>query len=274
MMRRGFCLAAAVAFLLLYVTGETKLTHPSRIDAKIAEHYRLAVAAYRDRDYSQVLGETSLILLNAPVRVYVNVEDVDPSRADEYADAVGDGIAMWAAAFEGTILFERVDERSEAQVVIRFLDTLNELDRHICGHVHWKRRMVWSAGRREQVATLSADIRIALRENPHRAALHSMDSIRHIATHELGHILGLEDSRSRNDVMGPDVHGRPAPGFSREELAAVRNLRAECLKLRGKALGKLRRWKEAEIAYRGALAIQPDDSETREELGIAERRSE
>jgi hypothetical protein len=55
--------------------------------------------------------------------------------------------------------------------------------------------------------------------------------IRHEACHELGHVLGLDDTNIVGAVMGPLDLNRPASGPSDAEVEAVRLVRTEATRL-------------------------------------------
>ena len=62
----------------------------------------------------------------------------------------------------------------------------------------------------------SAVIRIALYADGRGKPAHNTASLVHVAGHELGHFLGLDESSSKQDIMGPDDHSglasqKPSP---------------------------------------------------------------
>jgi hypothetical protein len=266
------------ALITVYIFGlfltsfaATNISIDNRVDPKIAEHFQLAVNARQVGDQAKILAETSLILLNTPTSVYFDMDGVEVPYDKKYLDAARSGLQLWNTAMPGTPLFTEAKTAAGAQVIVHFQDLLEMDGKRICGHVFWRRSMHWKTDANEYQTVLSGEIKVAMRARPN-GEWHEISSIQHIVAHELGHILGLNDSAIYTDIMGPDVHGRSVTVLSIDELNSFKQLRTECLKLRGSALARMKRWQDAELAYRNALAIVPDDSGVRKELSLATQR--
>ncbi|MEQ1933145.1 MAG: matrixin family metalloprotease, partial [Fimbriimonadaceae bacterium] len=63
----------------------------------------------------------------------------------------------------------------------------------------------------------------------------SLAQMRHAAMHELGHILGLDDSPDQGDVMGPLDLSRPVIEPKSDEIAELLKLRKDAQEIRTRA---------------------------------------
>jgi Zn-dependent peptidase ImmA (M78 family) len=65
-----------------------------------------------------------------------------------------------------------------------------------------------------------------------------LEHMRHTCAHELGHVLGLDDSPFYGDIMGPLDLKHPVTDFEATELESLRAVRAEAEQVREQVLSK------------------------------------
>jgi hypothetical protein len=219
--RFAFLTAACLLFGIAIAT-ETML-HSERLDPQVSRHYEAACTAYSEGEYHRALAEIDLALLASGL-VYIEGEpDTHLYRATL------EGLEVWQAALGDESPFVVTRNRSEADVVIRFVRSIASDDGgEVCGHVEWRRKAVYS--RTGHTALVSADILVSTHERS--GAPHQRDSLIHIVAHELGHVLGLDDTGDPVDIMGPLLYGSPSTQLSGPELAAIQQFRARCEELK------------------------------------------
>ena len=162
---------------------------------------------------------SQLILLER-IRVYVDCRNATTEAKKGLATA----IRTWTKAVGGEVQFVFVDSRMEAQVVVSFERTLGDAETAYGGFTRWKRRLSSSSW--------SLDAQMQLRTHTPAGVPMSAEQVHHAALHEFGHVLGLDDSSTQGDAMGPlDLRhpvATPKPG----ELAKLNGLRDEARILR------------------------------------------
>lgn len=196
--------------------------HTERLDPQVYKHYEAACTAFAARQFHRALAEIELVLL-PKTKVFVDARPgTDPHRA-----ALA-GIALWKEALGEDAPFELTTNREDAQVTVTFPKDCSGEGKEICGHVEWRRKAMFGASSHTAFVTAAIEVGLGSPDG-HK---HDLASLTHIVAHELGHVLGLEDTDSVADVMGPDLHGNPAIQLSAVEAEAVRSLRARCHELR------------------------------------------
>lgn len=183
-------------------------------------------------------AHANLILVDDEVKYsiqYVGIPDKLKARCTKALDGALD---RWEKALGDTITFREVSDPNDAEVVVRFKPGVMMGKEPVAGYANWKRTLKVD-GPRVQVMNFKSDLQIRTINLDGQPM--PMECVRHEIAHEVGHILGLEDSDSTGDLMGPlDVDhpvGQPMP----HEIEAVKELREEAHRLRTDALAKLER---------------------------------
>lgn len=169
------------------------------------------------------LGESEASLealgVGAPVRVSI---DLAGMRADQRAGAwvsYLSALRMWEDASHGLVRWH-LSTPENAQVRIAFVPAARYEHRHVAGRATWS-RAVHQLGD-SYFATLRADIAIGL-QDPTGAPL-SLPAIRHVMAHEIGHVIGLDDSPMSGSIMGRLDPQAPAHALSADDEAELNNL--------------------------------------------------
>lgn len=133
---------------------------------------------------------------------------------------------MWETVL-GQKLFEETFSGA-ADVTIQFQPRVASNGAEVCGHAIWTRAVDESGSLPRPVFSAALWVSTA---SPAGEAL-NFDQIRACAAHELGHVLGLADSRVAGDVMAPMDLRHPATSIRLEEVKNLIEARDEAARIR------------------------------------------
>lgn len=190
---------------------------PRQIEPSAAAQIQHGNQCLQTGHFNEACGAADLILLSNKLRISI----VEPPNT-----AIDQAIACWQDKLAGAIQFEHVCDN--ADVLVRFVPKITEGNRNSIGFSHWQ-RFLYPDGSYK----LKAEITIAT-QYPDGSPV-GQESQRHAAMHEIGHLLGLDDSRRVGDVMGPNDPQRPALAPTMAEVQALLTLRQMALDLREEA---------------------------------------
>jgi hypothetical protein len=183
-------------------------------------------------------AHADLVLLGDEVTYQVQFIGVPEKLRSRSMKALEGAFDLWEKALDDTISFREVMDPSQAEVIIRFKPGVNMGNEPVAGYANWKRTLK-SDGPRVQEVSFKSDLQI--RTINLDGAPMPFECVRHEIAHEVGHILGLEDSESTRDLMGPLDTERPISGPQSYEASAVRKLRDEAHRIRTDALAKVQK---------------------------------
>jgi len=233
--RSLFLLVAACAAFAPASTGAGNETLRGRLLPDLPEHLEYAE---KDLDRGQVadaLAHIDLILMQH-MHYHINFVNVPAEKQPECTAAFRDAVAMWDRAIgKDWDLQEATDDGSTAEVQVTFQPDVQQQGSEVAGYVTWKRSVVDDPNGGAHMS-MTADVRIrTIRPDGSQMMLEHM---RHTSAHELGHVLGLDDSPFYGDIMGPLDLSHPVSDFEAAELDNLRAVRAEALQVRDQALAK------------------------------------
>jgi len=116
-----------------------------------------------------------------------------------------------------------LEEGEHSGIIIRFQPDVRQRGEAVAGYVNWKR----TAGEGEGSVTGDIQIRTV---NLDGSAM-SGRAMRNIVVHEMGHLLGLDDTDRMGEAMSPLDISHPVSGPSSSEANVVRSLRTEATNL-------------------------------------------
>lgn len=180
---------------------------PRQIEPSAAAQIQHGVQCLQVGRFSEACGAADLVMLSNTVKISIE---------DSPSDAVEQAIACWQNKLGGAIQFEKVTESPD--VTVQFVTKIAQGNRNSIGYSHWQ-RILHPNG----TFKLRAEITIATQYPNGRPV--TLDSQRHAAMHEIGHLLGLEDSKKVGDVMGPNDPKSPALAPTNTEVEAIQTLR-------------------------------------------------
>jgi matrixin len=129
-----------------------------------------------------------------PVAVWIQPVSFVPDFTLDYVTSVRAAFDEWAAV-NLPVHFRYVDDSTHADVRVSFID---HFDEPISGRTRWSRDDSW--------AITDASILLAVHHS-HGEQL-DIDSMRAMALHEIGHLLGLDHTSDSLSIMAPRVRVR------------------------------------------------------------------
>lgn len=208
-------------FCAVFLFGSAALASSApwenRVLPKMVQNLNAARTAAETGQWSKAGALVELVKIQE-----INVEipyHASPLQRTAIAEAAG----MWEKALDGTVHFRLVNP-GQGQVSIRFSDTVSYGGAHSMARATWSRQLLnYGWGTYGSQTTASIEVRTRL-----NGTACSLPVLRHALAHELGHVLGLDDSRTLGDIMGPQMNERAPESPTFEETSAL-------LELRGKA---------------------------------------
>jgi predicted Zn-dependent protease len=199
---------------------------PGALLREVREHLELAKRYATQGRADGALAHASVVIPDRQLRVRVDVSNVARSEQGLYRNALSSAFAMWETAL-GQRLFV-VSEMGDPDVTIEFKSDVSHNGVEVCGHSEWKRGVLNPDTNPTVVFTALVQVRML---KPNGRPL-SFEQLRACAAHELGHVLGLDDSRHSGDLMGPMDFNRPAVYIRPEEVAGLLTARQEASAIR------------------------------------------
>lgn len=149
-----------------------------------------------------------------------------PGDASTARQSIDQAWQTWNALLRDETQFSRAPRRETATVVIHLRPRVYHKGVQSAGLASWERR---DGDPPSQIATIWVGT-LDQEGQPLSPA-----AIQHIAMHEIGHLIGLDDAPQSPGVMGWIHLEKPAAGPSLEEVRLVQATRARILALREKA---------------------------------------
>ncbi|KAA0228949.1 MAG: matrixin family metalloprotease [Armatimonadetes bacterium] len=210
--------AALVGVLLV---GSPPAEAPPRlIDPQLVGYYGRAVAAREGGEYQKSLAMFSLLLLPKTTTVFVDYATAPPAQRESFREGIERGFALWQDALGADLPFRLSQSPNGAAIQVRFVETLQDGASFHKGEIRSKRRIQWNQEVHYFEFTAEIDV-VSTAGQRYMTG----DEIVHITAHELGHALGLGDTREMNRIMGPVLLGNPFSRISQEEAESVREFR-------------------------------------------------
>jgi predicted Zn-dependent protease len=200
---------------------------------EVRHHLEAARTSVEQGKYGAAIAHAALVLVADEPRIAVRFQSVPPSRQAVCREALREAVTLWEESARPRVRFQLVSESESPDIVLQFQPDVRLRNEPVCGYVRWSRSM-HTHGARILRGRTSAEIKI--RERGMTGGPMSREAMRHAIMHELGHVLGLEDSRRVGDVMGPLDFRRPAPSPTAAEANAVRAVREQARDIRRTAL--------------------------------------
>ena len=169
-------------------------------------------------------AHAQLVLLGKDVHIGVLFQSVPTAEHQKCLDALDSAMNEWDAVLGGSINLVRAKDGENTNIFVRFRPKVSMHGQDVAGYVNWKRSINTPTGG-DPKGNFYADLQIRSKDlegNPMPEA-----AMRHAAMHELGHVLGLDDSEHQGDVMGPLDIENPVYAPSDLEVQTVKSLRTQ-----------------------------------------------
>ncbi len=183
-------------------------------------------------DLTMAMAHADLVLLDNPLKVSVVFDGVGTYRQPECQRAVEAALDLWNASLGGEKQFVRTSHPERADIRIHFQPQVYDHGDAVGGFVRWDRSIVYANN--QPAAKTSADVQV--RVLTPSGDYMSFEQMRHEASHELGHVLGLVDNKEYGDIMSPLVLQHPVGTISVGELEALKRLRRQAHEVKSEAL--------------------------------------
>ncbi len=142
-----------------------------------------------------------------------------PPKDFEFQDGIRNAVDIWNAQMDESP-FRLVKGDQKPDILVRFVDRIDDAD-HAQGLIQAERHFFWKGS----TATARTDGTVSIRSTS-LGQLMSEDEVTRVMTHELGHLLGLDDDHDGTGAMSDFV---PGPGIrtpSRQEVEDVLQFRS------------------------------------------------
>lgn len=215
--KRGFAF-----FAMLAVSAGAFARGPGdpRIQPRIHEFLGRAEQCLADGRTSEARTVAEMLLFRRDLRYKVDFSGLSKDKAEEAHGALVEAMDEWSRSLSNMVVFVPATGRF-ADLRISFVPAVRSGGCDVAGHAVWRRQVLnW---RGDQFSyQVSADIMI--RTTLPGGSEMTRDMMRHTALHELGHVLGLNDSRRGGEAMSALNPFSPIRQPSADEVLSLNNV--------------------------------------------------
>jgi hypothetical protein len=191
-----------------------------RIQPRVLELLAQAERCLQDGRFSEARTVAEMLLLRRDVRFAVDVTGLPEARAAEARNAVRGAVEAWSEALDRSVGFEESPWPS-ADVRISFVPSVRQSGCEVAGYAVWRRQLLnWRADEFSYQVSADVQVRTVL---PGGAPM-SEAMMRHTCLHELGHVLGLNDSGRPGEAMSVLSPSRPVARPSQAEADSLKQV--------------------------------------------------
>ena len=182
-------------------------------------------------DWAMAMAHANLVDFDRPLKVSVSFENVRPDLQNTCRKSLTAGMKIWQDALGGRP-YEFTDQPGDADVEVTFKREVSEGKAPVGGLVRWRRSVEVVNDGPEQRTDAEAFIRT---ENP-RGGHMTFEQMRHECAHELGHVLGLEDSPRSGEIMSMLDLQHPVSKAAKVEVEALMKVRKLAMQVKQDAV--------------------------------------
>ena len=199
-------------------------TRLSPILPEVSKHLAEGHADVSSNTMPMAKAHAELVLLGQDIKLSVLFQGVPAKQQAACLKTLDSATAQWEQVLDDGVHFVRVGKGEASNVTVRFRPSVMMKNEPVAGYVNWK-RAIKTAPDGTVASDFTADLQIRVKNLD--GAPMPENAMRHAAMHELGHVLGLDDSPREGDVMGPLDVENPVSCPTPLEAQTVKALRSE-----------------------------------------------
>lgn len=198
----------------------TEITLPPEVHPTFTKTMESAQAAYAKGETQKALAMLEGVVYPDGVTVKLDLSTTG-SASTKATSAVKRAVSTWARELEGDSPIRLVGNNEKADVKIVLTDSIPQSSEDALGLIDLKKEYRWNNVRHEVSNSGTIYIMRIWDGKPL-----TEDEMTEVATHELGHLLGLADAEFVGHLMGPMMHGQSVLAPKPHEVRAVQILRS------------------------------------------------
>ncbi len=227
---------------VLITVGTLAVSYPQRdrrIQTRVYDNLARAEFALNAGEFQTAEVYAGLVLMKDEIKVHLNVNRCSEERKQAAEAAFSEAAKMWEEALGGEVAFVLVSNH-EADLKVGYRPKVKVYGEEVAGHATWSRE-VQTVGASAFGYKVRGEIMLRTQDRDGKDLSH--EAMMNTAAHELGHILGLEDSPRDGDIMSTLRIERPITRPSADELGRLREVRASARSVSDSALNaSVRNW--------------------------------
>jgi predicted Zn-dependent protease len=172
---------------------------------------------------TRACAHAQLVLLGSQLKYYVKMDLVPGKQREQCLASLHSAMAEWEHDLDGAIRFMPAASTDQSALIVRFEPNVTMNNEPVAGYVNWSRTLNTRPDGHVD-SKFSADLQLRIKDLSGKTM--PSDAMRHTAMHELGHVLGLDDSPVEGNVMGPLNIDNPVSAPTNLEIETVKSIRA------------------------------------------------
>lgn len=163
----------------------------------LKQHLSIALLELAFGDPNKARSHARIAAMPERLNVYLDASQVPAERGEQLTSWARESLNLWSET--GSTLIEETFDKAQANVVVVFSDVVNGRRGVLAGYNSTQRISRYGGG----ISTTTISSLVEISNRAPGGGLTTQNQVRKALGHEFGHILGLQDSKDVNDLMGP-----------------------------------------------------------------------